>query len=167
MRSRARPGSRATGVWGPAETVPRSPAWLAERLSTLVCLDEDDEDPGSSHACTGNSRSPTPYHPCMRQRRHRMRKRQRRDSAREWINSGAKVTVKAYAKRYGVDMYTAYEDLTLSALPFSHPAERCAQRPPPNSRRVAEHLTDDVDDHWWIMLDGRLFFVAGYTSGGD
>ena len=96
-----------------------------------------------------------------------MRKRQRRDSAREWINSGAKVTVKAYAKRYGVDMYTAYEDLTLSALPFSHPAERCAQRPPPNSRRVAEHLTDDVDDHWWIMLDGRLFFVAGYTSGGD
>jgi hypothetical protein len=32
-----------------------------------------------------------------------MRQQQRRDSAREWIRSGAAVTVKRYAKRYGVD----------------------------------------------------------------
>jgi hypothetical protein len=95
-----------------------------------------------------------------------MRKRQRRDSAREWIHSGAKVTMKAYAKRYGVDMYTAYEDLTAVGFALPPSAERWAQRPPPTSRRVAEHLTDDVDHDWWIMLDGRTFFVAGYTAGG-
>jgi hypothetical protein len=39
-----------------------------------------------------------------------MRKQQRRDSAREWIRSGANVTVRTYAKRYGVDSYTAYDD---------------------------------------------------------
>jgi hypothetical protein len=39
-----------------------------------------------------------------------MRKQQRRDSAREWIRSGAAITVKSYAKRYGVDRYTAYDD---------------------------------------------------------
>jgi hypothetical protein len=95
-----------------------------------------------------------------------MRKRQRRDSAGEWIKSGAKVTVKAYAKRYGVDMYTAYEDLMAVAFPLPPSAERWAQRPPPTPRRVAEHPTDDVDADWWITLDGRTFFVAGYTSGG-
>jgi hypothetical protein len=41
-----------------------------------------------------------------------MRRRQRGDSARGWIRSGAAVTVKSYAKRYGVDRYTADEDLT-------------------------------------------------------
>ncbi len=50
-----------------------------------------------------------------------MRQRQRRDSAREWIRSGAPVTAKSYAKRYGVDRYTAYDDLTTLgfALPDS------------------------------------------------
>jgi hypothetical protein len=41
-----------------------------------------------------------------------MCQRQRRDSARAWIRSGSAVsgsavTVKHYAERYGVDMYTA------------------------------------------------------------
>jgi hypothetical protein len=40
-----------------------------------------------------------------------MRQRQRRDSAREWIRSGAAVTVKSYAKRYSVDNYTVDDDL--------------------------------------------------------
>ena len=53
----------------------------------------------------------------MQPRRHRMRQRPRRDSARAWIASGATVTVKAYAKRYGVDRYTAFDDLAALGFP--------------------------------------------------
>jgi hypothetical protein len=95
-----------------------------------------------------------------------MRQRQRRDSAQEWIRSGAAVTVKSYAKRYGVDKYTAYDDLTTLGFALPDSAQQWAQRPPATPRRIAERGADQVDDDWWIMLDGRRFFVAGYTSGG-
>jgi hypothetical protein len=95
-----------------------------------------------------------------------MRQRQRRDSAREWIRSGATVTVTTYAKRYGVDRFTAYDDL--AALGFALPtaAQQWTQRPAATPRRAAERRADRVDDEWWLMLDGRMFFVVGYTSGG-
>ena len=38
-----------------------------------------------------------------------MRRQARRESSRAWIASGATVTIKTYARRYGVDRYTAYE----------------------------------------------------------
>jgi hypothetical protein len=95
-----------------------------------------------------------------------MRQRQRRDSAREWIRTGARVTVKSYAKRYGVDRYTAYEDLTALGLVLPDSARQWAQRTPAMPHRTAEHVAGQVDDEWWIMLGGRLFFVAGYTSSG-
>ena len=101
----------------------------------------------------------------MQPRRHRMRWRQRSDSAREWIRTGATITVKSYAKRYGVDRYTAYEDLTALGFALPDSAQQWAQRPAVTPRRAAERDVDQVDD-WWIMLDGRLFFVAGYTSNG-
>jgi hypothetical protein len=44
----------------------------------------------------------------MQPRRHRMRRQARRESSRAWIASGAAVTVKTHARRYGVDRYTAY-----------------------------------------------------------
>ena len=40
-----------------------------------------------------------------------MRKAARRESAKAWLDSGAQITVKRYARRYGVDRYTAREDL--------------------------------------------------------
>lgn len=46
-----------------------------------------------------------------------MRKPARLDSARQWVRSGARVTVQAYAKRYGVDRYTAYDELTAIGFP--------------------------------------------------
>jgi hypothetical protein len=94
-----------------------------------------------------------------------MRQRQRRDSAREWIRTGATITVKSYAKRYGVDRYTAYEDLTALGIALPDSARQWAQRPPATPRRTAERDVGQVDD-WWIILDGRSFFVAGYTSNG-
>lgn len=49
-----------------------------------------------------------------------MRKTQRRASAREWIRSGANVTIQTYTKRYGVDRYTAHDDLTALGVPLAH-----------------------------------------------
>jgi hypothetical protein len=102
----------------------------------------------------------------MQPRRHRMCQRQRRDSAQAWIRSGAAVTVKQYAKRYGVDAYTAYGDLTAFGFVLPDSAQQWAQRPPTTSCRTVERATLPVHYDWWILLDGRRFFVAGHTSGG-
>jgi len=75
-------------------------------------------------------------------------------------------TVKSYAKRYGVDRYTAYDDLTALGFALPDSAQQWAQRPPATPRRAVERGVNQVDDESWIMLDGRSFFVAGYTSGG-
>jgi hypothetical protein len=103
----------------------------------------------------------------MQPRRHRMRQQQRRESARGWIASGATVTIKAYARRYGVDRYTAHEDLTALGFPLPASAQHWAQRPPPTPRPRRKTATDASPlDSDWIMMDGRPYFVAGYTSGG-
>jgi hypothetical protein len=99
----------------------------------------------------------------MQSRQQRVRRR--RDLAREWIRSGAKVTVYIYVKRYGVDRDTAYDDLTALGLTLPASARRWAQRSPSNPRRAASGDDGPVDNSW-IMLDGRRFFVAGFTSGG-
>jgi hypothetical protein len=96
-----------------------------------------------------------------------MRQQQRRESARGWTGSGATVTIKTYARRYGVDRYTAYEDLTAIGFPLPAAAQHWAHRPPPTPRPRRQPATDTAPlDCDWIMLDGRAFFVAGYTSGG-
>ncbi|GAB3852564.1 hypothetical protein ACFPIJ_57850 [Dactylosporangium cerinum] len=105
----------------------------------------------------------------MQPRRHRMRQRSRRDSARAWITSGAAVSVKAYAKRYGVDRYTAFDDLAALGVPLPAFAQQWAQRPPSSprlrsTRRVGYGIVPDDDS--WIVVDGRSFFVVGYTAGG-
>jgi hypothetical protein len=99
----------------------------------------------------------------MQSRQQRIHRR--RDSAREWIRSGAKVTVRSYAKRFGVDRYTAYDDLTALGVTLPASARQWGQRPSSNPRHVASGGDGPVDNSW-IMLDGRRFFVAGFTSGG-
>jgi len=95
-----------------------------------------------------------------------MRKLQRRDSARGWIESGAKVTIKTYVKRYGVDRYTAYEDLTALGFPLPPSAEAWSRRPDPTPRRRTADEQDGFDDDMWINIDGRRMFVVDYTPGG-
>ena len=94
-----------------------------------------------------------------------MRQRQRRESAREWIRSGAAVSVKTYARRYGVDRYTAYDDLTALGFPLPTAAQQWAQRPTAIPRRRKAPAVFGAYEPW-IMVDGRSFFVVGYTSGG-
>jgi len=90
----------------------------------------------------------------------------RRDSARAWIASGAAVSIKTYARRYGVDRYTAYEDLTVVGFSLPGSAQPWAHRPPPQPRSRRSATPRALLDDDWIMVDGRPYFVAGYTSGG-
>jgi hypothetical protein len=102
----------------------------------------------------------------MQPRRHRMRRQARRESSRAWIASGATVSIKIYARRYGVDRYTAYEDLTAIGFPLPDSARRWAHRPPPQPRPRRAATPRALLDDDWIMIDGRPYFVAGYTPGG-
>jgi len=94
-----------------------------------------------------------------------MHQRQRRDSARDWIRSGAVVSVKTYARRYGVDRYTAYDDLTALGFPLPTAAQQWSQRPAAAPGRRKDRAVPGEDEPW-VMVDGRSFFVVGYTSGG-
>jgi hypothetical protein len=101
----------------------------------------------------------------MQPRRHRMRRQARRESSRAWIASGASLTIKTYARRYGVDRYTAYEDLTAIGFPLPDSARRWAHRPTPEPRPRRSATPRALLDDGWIMIGGR-YFVAGYTAGG-
>lgn len=106
----------------------------------------------------------------MQLRRHRIRKQARLDSARAWVRSAAQVTVDTYAKRYGVDRYTAYEELTAIGFPLPATASKWAQRPPPTPRK-ARRRTDAPEDARfagpdWVWVGDRRMFVVGHTAGG-
>lgn len=106
----------------------------------------------------------------MQPRRHRMRKQARRDSARNWVRSGAHVTVKSYAKRYGVDRYTAYDDLVAIGFALPAAAAQWSQRPPASPRRdrgsIDEPDDDQAGDLEWAWVGGQRMFVVGFTPGG-
>jgi hypothetical protein len=76
--------------------------------------------------------------------------------------------VKTYAKWYGVDRYTAYEDLTSIGFPLPAEAARWAVRPPATlRRRPAVGLDDErFGDQDWVLVGDRWMFVVGYTPGG-
>ncbi len=95
-----------------------------------------------------------------------MRKQARRESSRTWIVSGATVTIKTYARRYGVDRYIAHENLTAIGFPLPDSAQRWAHRPPPQPRPRRSAIPRALLDDDWTMIDGRPYFVAGYTPGG-
>lgn len=95
-----------------------------------------------------------------------MRRQARRESSLAWIASGAAVTIKAYARRYGVDQYTACEDLTAIGFPLPDSARRWSHRPPPRPRPRRSTTPPAPLDDDRVMIDGRPYFVAGYTPGG-
>ena len=98
-------------------------------------------------------------------RRHRMRKAVRRESAKAWLASGKQISVKMYARRYGVDRYTAREDLEAIGFQFAPGDTRWSKRPDPVPRKpkAVQDLTPDLE---WVWIGDRLMFVVGYTPGG-
>jgi hypothetical protein len=107
-------------------------------------------------------------------RLHRMRRPARLASARSWLDSGGEATVRAYARRYGVDRYTAYDELTMLGVTLPAKDEQWSVRPPPvpkrpkRSRRQKQEpeVVDDGLPSDWMEWGGELMFVAGFTSGG-
>ena len=101
-------------------------------------------------------------------RRYRMRQHARRESARAWVASGAPVSVKAFARRYGVDCYTAYADLIAIGVRLAAGDNRWAVRPAPAPKQPPAEPADvpaDFDEGWVWIGDQRMF-VVGYTPGG-
>lgn len=74
----------------------------------------------------------------------------------------------SYARRYGVDRYTAYKDLTAIRFELAATALRWSKRPSavPRRRKASPAAEPFPLGDSLIMLDGRTFFVAVYTSGG-
>ena len=79
--------------------------------------------------------------------------------------SGAAVTINTYARRYGVDRYTAHEDLTAIGFPLPDAAQRWAHRPPPQPRPRRSAALRALPDNDWITMDGRPYFVLEYVDG--
>lgn len=94
-----------------------------------------------------------------------MRKAQRRDSARAWIESGATpVTVKSYARRYGTDKYTAYDDLQALGVPLLEKDEQWAVRPTPAPKpKKRDSLGYEPD---WVFDGHQVMLVIDTTPGG-
>jgi hypothetical protein len=90
-----------------------------------------------------------------------MRQQARRESARAWVASGAPVSVKAFARRYGVDCYTAYADLTAIGYRLVPGDNRWAVPPAPAPKRPPADL-----DEGWVWIGDQRMFVVGYTPGG-
>ena len=91
-----------------------------------------------------------------------MRQQARRESARAWVASGTPVSVKAFARRYGVDCYTAYADLIaigVGLAPGRQPLGGSA-----GSRADAAEPADF--DEGWVWIGDQRIFVVGYTPGG-
>lgn len=112
---------------------------------------------------TGRRKGGPPSQP----RPHRMRRPARLESARAWLASGGKATVKAYAKRYGVDRYTAHQELVTLGVELRSSDAQWAQRPPPAPRRrrgaTGEPHGPSSD---WIVFGDQIIFPVGFTAWG-
>jgi hypothetical protein len=98
-----------------------------------------------------------------------MRKAARRESARAWIRSGAPVGIKAYSKRYGVDRYTAHDDLLAIGFALGPDDSRWAVRPPSGAPKRRTDPDADMDpgaDTEWMHNGDEIMFVVGHTAGG-
>jgi hypothetical protein len=95
---------------------------------------------------------------------HRLRQQARRESARAWVESGAPVSVKAFARRYGVDRYTAYADLIAIGLGLPLGDNRWAVRAAPTPKRPPAEPAGF--DEGWVWIGDQRMFVVGYTPGG-
>ena len=77
-------------------------------------------------------------------RRQRVRQQARRESARAWVARGS-VSVDAFARRYGVDCYTAYADLTAIGLRLASRGQPLGGSATPALKRPRAEPAD-VDD---------------------
>lgn len=97
--------------------------------------------------------------------RHHLGRRERRSSARSWIDSGARVSVPTHARRYGVDCYTAYADLLAVGFRLTPEDDRWAVRPPRSAKRWPG-VEPAIDEMEWVWLGDQRMVVVGHTPAG-
>jgi hypothetical protein len=103
-----------------------------------------------------------------RSQRRRAARRARLKVAREWLPSfKGKNLVKGYAKKFGVDLGCALNDLELLRVPLD-PAyvERLRRRLQNKIHRRCSPATSEVPEGYGIDRDDDFAFIAGFTSGG-
>lgn len=98
-----------------------------------------------------------------------MRRPARLESARSWIATGAagrQVRVGDFVARYGVDRYTAYQEMVMLEVPIAPGDQKYAVRPPPRPRTRRKALDPDLRPPQIIEWCGHLMMVIGWTEGG-
>lgn len=104
-------------------------------------------------------------------RRKRMKRPQRLESAKNWLESyEGNTVVKAYRKRYGVDFETAFTELALLGVPIDpgyreRVLQSAAAQAAAKQRKKAEQK-EERERVMDIEADEQLAFIVGYTSGG-
>ena len=109
--------------------------------------------------------------PASQPRRRRLRRPARLIAARAWISrwmsAGRQVRAGDYAARYGVDRYTAHQEMVMLKVPIAPGDRRYAVRPPPPAgvrrRQPSQPVQETLDLIEW---GGQMMLVVGYTSGG-
>src|SRR5579859_2728608 len=108
--------------------------------------------------------------PSSQPKRHRMRRSARLVSARAWISKwmsvGRQVRAGDYARRYGVDRYTAHQEMVMIEAPIAPGDQRFAVRPPPVSRTRRRPPEPSQAPPCLVEWGGELIFAVGQTSGG-
>lgn len=87
------------------------------------------------------------------------------------MDSGATITIRSYAKRYGTDRYTAYADLKAIGVPLTEADKRWAVRPASiTGRKKPAPITgteQDTRPPWDWCFDGyQVMLIIGHTRGG-
>lgn len=95
-----------------------------------------------------------------------MKRAARLASARAWLSKDGFPRVGPYARRYGVDKYTAYQELVSLGVTLSESDQKWAVRPPPVPRRRPTHRDPEPLLPDLIEWGGDLIYVVGWTSGG-
>ena len=82
------------------------------------------------------------------------------------------MSVKAFARRYGVDCYTAYANLIAIGFRLAPGDNRWVVRPARAPKRPPAEPADSPADfpadfgEGWVWIGDQHMFVVGYTPGG-
>jgi hypothetical protein len=83
------------------------------------------------------------------------------------MSAGRQVRAGDYAARYGVDRYTAHQEMVMLEVPIAPGDRRYAVRPPPPARvRQRQPSRPALETPDLIEWGGNSICVVGYTSGG-
>ena len=106
-------------------------------------------------------------------RRKRLSRKQRLQSAKEWILTyTGNNLVKGYRKWFGVDFVCAIKELEMLGYKINSEYKKQilkqeeAKRKASERRKREEIRKETEEDHFNSDQNGNFYYIAGYTSGG-